>query len=323
MTSSTVAAATIFSLTRAPPRPFTRSRLGSTSSAPSIVGSSLGWSFSSPILIPTDRPRDSDSLEVGMPTMSAPSLTRSPISLMAMLAVEPLPSPTTMPLFTSLTASRAAISFRSNASRSLRSPLEPEVPRDKTAEFLDDIVVDPLAVLGRCGLRIAHPARRYVLLRIVEYHVLRWPRPARGPLPADELRPYVEHPRCLDLARVSVVLGELLAPAVVRDVVVREHHDLDVVVLLDGPLRAQPERGHMAAPRMTSEQQYLLDAVPRKLGNDVEREPLVGLEAERNGPREVPRAPALAIPDWREQKGVKLDRNSPSHLLRLHGIGPQ
>ena len=109
------AAATIFSRRCAPPPPLMSRSEPSISSAPSTVRSSSGVSSS----VVSGTPRRSAcarvTSEVGTPTTSRPSSTRSASRSTKCLAVEPVPRPRRIPGRTSATARAAASRF--NASR--------------------------------------------------------------------------------------------------------------------------------------------------------------------------------------------------------------
>ncbi|BAT87977.1 hypothetical protein VIGAN_05140200 [Vigna angularis var. angularis] len=110
------AASTIFSRRRAPPRPLTRLRSGSTSSAPSMARSRRGLSSRTERGMPRERACSSVRLEVGMPTMfvSSPEARSSPSLATTKAAVDPVPRPRTMPLLTASTALSAASLLRSS-----------------------------------------------------------------------------------------------------------------------------------------------------------------------------------------------------------------
>eukprot|EP01018_Ginkgo_biloba_P013124 Gb_35013 [translate_table: standard] len=110
------AASTIFSRSKAPPRPLTRLSSGSTSSAPSMARSIFGLSSRTDKGMPNEAACSAVRLEVGMPTISLsfPVLSNSPILATTNAAVEPVPRPNTMPLSTYSTALSAASFFRSS-----------------------------------------------------------------------------------------------------------------------------------------------------------------------------------------------------------------
>jgi len=97
---------TIFSLWREPPRPFTRLRKGSTSSAPSMARSTTGCESR----LDRGMPRESVCLwvilEVGIPTMSLsfPWRRSLPMRSTMCLAIELVPRSKTMPDLTYSTA---------------------------------------------------------------------------------------------------------------------------------------------------------------------------------------------------------------------------
>ena len=104
-----LAAATIFSRTRAPPRPLIRSSVPvCTSSAPSIVRSSEGWSASVPSSMPSARAWDGGALG-GRDADDAQALAHALADARstAILAVDPVPRPSTMPSSTAATATSA------------------------------------------------------------------------------------------------------------------------------------------------------------------------------------------------------------------------
>src|SRR3712207_1928005 len=91
--------ATIFSRRSAPPRPLTRARSGEISSAPSMV--KRGRASESVVSgMPSSFARAVVFAEVGTPltSLNSPEATSSPILRTANVAVEPVPSPTTIPL---------------------------------------------------------------------------------------------------------------------------------------------------------------------------------------------------------------------------------
>ena len=93
--------ATIFSLVRAPPPPLIREKWLSNSSAPSIVMSNDLTSEISISGIPRLSASSLVASLVGTPIISSPSSdTLLPISIIVYLTVEPVPSPTFIPLFT-------------------------------------------------------------------------------------------------------------------------------------------------------------------------------------------------------------------------------
>ncbi len=97
--------ATSFSRVRAPPPPLIREKLGSNSSAPSIVKSRLSASEIDINGIPKDSASSLVDSLVGTPTTSIPSseIIR-PISMIVYLTVEPVPRPNFIPLRTKLQA---------------------------------------------------------------------------------------------------------------------------------------------------------------------------------------------------------------------------
>ena len=114
MTYCFVADATTFSISSAPPSPLMRSRDGLTSSAPSIVMSTVGCSSRVVSLSPRDLASFSVAVEVQMPSKRNPSpATRLASALVAQSAVRPVPSPTTVPSRTNDAAISPAASFGS------------------------------------------------------------------------------------------------------------------------------------------------------------------------------------------------------------------
>ena len=93
---------TIFSLSKAPPPPLTRFRSGSTSSAPSIATSSRENSSNVVKGMPSSSACSFVRTDVGtaMISFKVPSLSNIPNRSTANAAVEPVPSPTFMPLVT-------------------------------------------------------------------------------------------------------------------------------------------------------------------------------------------------------------------------------
>ena len=104
--SRSVACATIFSWSSAPPPPLIRLSWGSTSSAPSMVTSILigpcGPSRGSPACVAT-LAISAEVAKVLMPS-SSPAAWRRAISRTAWMAVDPVPRPTVMPGSTKRTA---------------------------------------------------------------------------------------------------------------------------------------------------------------------------------------------------------------------------
>src|SRR5438270_6231223 len=101
------AAATSFSRDSAPPRPLIRFSAGSTSSAPSTVRSA--WPTSSVTIgIPSPAASSAVARDVGTPRTFSPPATRRPRPSVKYRAVVPLPSPTSMPSWTSSSALSAA-----------------------------------------------------------------------------------------------------------------------------------------------------------------------------------------------------------------------
>src|SRR6185436_16341378 len=86
--------------------------------------------------------------EVGMPTIRSPPFTRSPSSFTAYAAVEPVPSPTRMPSFTSATACAAATAFSRSTSMDMREFL---ARRDRGVEGGEEAVVEVLDDRRRAG----------------------------------------------------------------------------------------------------------------------------------------------------------------------------
>src|SRR3989304_1381051 len=109
------AAATIFSRNRAPPRPLMRLSFGSTSSAPSTHRSSRGCSSSEVSGIPRRFAASAVAKDVGTPRRSVPPATSRATPSRKCRAVEPVPSPRTMPPFTYFSAASAARRFMSSA----------------------------------------------------------------------------------------------------------------------------------------------------------------------------------------------------------------
>src|SRR5262245_4353861 len=107
-------AATIFSRTRAPPPPLIRLSLGSISSAPSMVRSSVSTSSRLVSRIPREVASCCVASDVGTATMSSPPLTCSASNGSKAATVEPVPSPRSIPCFTSASAARAAAAFSSS-----------------------------------------------------------------------------------------------------------------------------------------------------------------------------------------------------------------
>src|SRR5262245_5758429 len=107
MTCRRDAAATMRSRTSAPPQPFTRSRLGATSSAPSTVRSRMTFSSSSIIAMPRASACLAVASEVAAPTMRSPCRTRPPSSSTNAAAARPVPSPSLAPSATISAACRA------------------------------------------------------------------------------------------------------------------------------------------------------------------------------------------------------------------------
>src|SRR5690625_1871086 len=108
-TKRVLALATIFSCRSAPPPPLMRSRSSSSSSAPSMVRSSVSASSSSIRFRPDFFASSFVALEVAMHSTRQPvSFSLSASSSTKKAAVEPVPSPSTIPSSTSLTASAAA-----------------------------------------------------------------------------------------------------------------------------------------------------------------------------------------------------------------------
>src|SRR5262245_44462015 len=107
-------AATIFSRTRAPPPPLIRSSLGSISSAPSIVRSSVPTLSRLVSRMPSAVASCCVASDVGTATMSHPPLTCSASNGSKAATVEPVPRPSSMPVFTSASAARAAAAFSSS-----------------------------------------------------------------------------------------------------------------------------------------------------------------------------------------------------------------
>jgi hypothetical protein len=87
-----------------------------TSSAPSMARSMSGLSSSVESGMPSDCACSKVRLDVGTPTIfsSLPAARSAPISATAKAAVEPVPSPSTIPLFTCSTARTAASRLRSS-----------------------------------------------------------------------------------------------------------------------------------------------------------------------------------------------------------------
>mmetsp|Transcript_49870 Transcript_49870/g.106594 ORF Transcript_49870/g.106594 Transcript_49870/m.106594 type:complete len:228 (-) Transcript_49870:825-1508(-) len=90
---------TIFSRSRAPPPPLTRLRPLSTASAPSIATSIFGCVSSETSGMPSDLACSSVRTDVGIATIrsSSPVASFFPSRSTAKYAVEPVPSPTTIP----------------------------------------------------------------------------------------------------------------------------------------------------------------------------------------------------------------------------------
>src|SRR5579863_4321475 len=109
ITSRALALATIFSRSSAPPRPLIKFSVpSSTSSAPSIVKSTRGWSESVESGMPSARACSAVRSEVGIPTMRRPCRMRAASGSRISDAVEPVPSPTTITSSISATAQSAA-----------------------------------------------------------------------------------------------------------------------------------------------------------------------------------------------------------------------
>ncbi|KHG08708.1 Lipoprotein signal peptidase [Gossypium arboreum] len=110
------AASTIFSRKSAPPRPLTKLRLGSTSSAPSIARSIRGCKSRVDKGMLSDAACSCVLFEVGIPTMleSWPVERSWPILSTTKAAVDPVPRPRIMPDLTDSTALSAASFLRSS-----------------------------------------------------------------------------------------------------------------------------------------------------------------------------------------------------------------
>ena len=109
MISRRLELAITFSRSKAPPAPLIKSSVPRwISSAPSMVKSISACSASEEMRIPSPRACFAVYSDVGMPTIRSPSLTRLPSASTASFAVEPVPSPTIIPLSTSPTAASAA-----------------------------------------------------------------------------------------------------------------------------------------------------------------------------------------------------------------------
>ena len=122
MASCRLALATIFSRSKAPPSPLIRFKVPrSTSSAPSIVRSIWRCSAKEDSGMPAALACAAVRSDVGMPTKRKPWRCRRARASTANAAVEPVPSPTTMPSWTSSTAASAAARF--SASRSPSAPV--------------------------------------------------------------------------------------------------------------------------------------------------------------------------------------------------------
>ena len=91
------AIATIFSRSSAPPPPLMRRRSVSSSSAPSTVRSRNGTSSSVVSAMPRRSACARVASDVGTQVTSNPSFTRWPRRSTNLAAVEPVPSPTSMP----------------------------------------------------------------------------------------------------------------------------------------------------------------------------------------------------------------------------------
>src|SRR6185295_78975 len=109
-------AATIRSRTSAPPKPFTMSRFGATSSAPSTVRSSSTSSASPMIGMPRSRAWRSVTADVGTQVTRSPTRTRAPSCATNAAAAWPEPRPTRAPSVTSASArASTAVSAGSSA----------------------------------------------------------------------------------------------------------------------------------------------------------------------------------------------------------------
>mmetsp|Transcript_11416 Transcript_11416/g.70068 ORF Transcript_11416/g.70068 Transcript_11416/m.70068 type:complete len:236 (+) Transcript_11416:1625-2332(+) len=157
-TNLSEANSTIFSRSSAPPLPLTRLRSGSTSSAPSMATSSFGCVSSVASGIPSASACSFVRSDVGTPTMfcSSPDFSSSPIRSTAKAAVEPVPRPTTMPLFTYSTAFHAACFLSSSwlcaAARTdmdLRAPVVAREARKKGCARVNLACMAPMGSVER------------------------------------------------------------------------------------------------------------------------------------------------------------------------------
>src|SRR5271154_568572 len=89
--------------------------------------------------------------EVGTPMILSPSATLRPIAPRACLAVEPVPSPTSIPSFNCATAATAACSFKSSGVMLSRFPFPPADPNQIRLRI--DVELHSQLVFGQRSVR--------------------------------------------------------------------------------------------------------------------------------------------------------------------------
>src|SRR3989442_428015 len=286
------AAATIFSRNSAPPRPLIRSSFGSTSSAPSTHKSTEDRSSREVSGIPSSFAASAVAKDVGTPLRSTPSRTSRATPSRKNRAVEPVPSPRTMPGLTYAKAASAAFRFNASVEGMSRPPSEFV---HELHELVDHEPIEFLAERLRALRRIAGDARP-ILPRVLDDRVRRDLVPPGRARALDELGPRGQDARGLARARVAVAFRQQPRGRV-DDVVVREDRRFEARVLIDDVLRGGPERHHVLSAGMAADDHHPAHAVPDEVREDVPDERLQRVDGHAHRARVRPRRRAHAVRD--------------------------
>src|SRR6266571_2796988 len=304
------AAATIFSRNSAPPRPLIRSSFGSTSSAPSTHRSTEGRSSSEVSGIPSSFAASAVANEVGTPLRSTPSRTSRATPSRKNRAVEPVPSPRTMPGLTYASAASAAFRFNASLEGMSRPPSQFV---HELHELVDHEPIEFLAERLRRLRRIAGHAGP-ILPWILDDRVRRDLVPPGRARALDELGPRGQDAGGLARARVAVAIRQQPRRRV-DDVVIREDRRLEARALIDDVLRGGPERHHVLSAGVAADDHHAAHAVPD--------ERLQRVDGHAHGARIRPRRRAHAIRDGGCDERPGAARDLPDDVKRLDHVRPE
>src|SRR6266487_3062073 len=309
------AAATIFSRNSAPPSPLIRSSFGSTSSAPSTHRSTEGRSSSDVSGIPRAFAASAVASDVGTPFRSAPSRMRRATPSWKYRAVEPVPSPRTMPCLTYARAASAAFRFSSSAEGMSRPP--PQFVHE-LHELVDHEPIEFLPERLRGFRGIAGDARP-IFPRVLDDRVRRDLVPPRFACALHELGPRGQDAGRLARARMAVAFRQQ-ALRRVDDVVIREDRRLEARSLIDDVLRGDAEGHHMLAAGVAADDHHAPHAVPDEVREDVPDERLQRVDRYADRARVRPRRRAHAVRDGGCHKGPGAARDLIDDVKRLDHV---